>query len=260
MRLMKGRVFEKAGIHTSTVHGEFAPEFRKQIPGAEDDPRFWASGVSLIAHPHNPHVPAAHMNTRMVVTTQMVVRRRRRPDARARSPPHAGRTRTRSPSTLPCRPRANRHKRRRLRALQEMVRRVFLPAPPQGDRAAIGGIFYDYLTPSQAEGGWDAALRLHPGRRPRLPATSTRRSCAQLRAALDRGRARGAAGPPRPLRRVQPALRPRHRVRPQDRRQRRSDPVLDAARGEVALIREDDQGGFLTTVGMSVRARLRSAV
>lgn len=155
MSILKGRVFEKAAVHTSTTYGEFSPEFRKEIPGAEENPNYWASGISVIVHPYSPLLPTIHMNTRMIVTSKYwfgggidltpMLKKDRAED-------------TYATSTIKHNLKHICEKHSKIANYEKMAKQCdeYFYLPHRQEPRGTGGIFYDYLASSDDLGGWEA--------------------------------------------------------------------------------------------------------
>ncbi|MEI9887377.1 MAG: coproporphyrinogen III oxidase [Rhizomicrobium sp.] len=200
MSVMHGRVFEKVGVNVSTVDGTLSADFAKTIPGAENDPRFWASSISLIAHMRSPHVPAVHMNTRHMITD--------------RGAEFGG-----GADVTPMYP--NEEDRTRFHAAMQRACDAFGPEttpntrngcdeyfylPHRKEPRGRGGIFFD----RHNSGDWekDFAFTKDVGAGICAGLSPNRKEADG--ATLDRRRAPPSAGTPRPLCGVQPVVGPRH--------------------------------------------------
>ena len=145
MSTLKGNVFEKVGVNISKVHGEFTEEFRKNMPGTDDNPSFWASGISVVAHMKNPKIAAAHFNTRYIVTaskswfgggcdlTPAI------PEDEETNAFHSGLEKT-----------CNQHDRQYYPKFKKECDEYFF-LKHRDEKRGIGGIFFDYLNTSDFE-------------------------------------------------------------------------------------------------------------
>ncbi len=207
------------------------PTTRSPVPGADVDPRFFATGVSLICHPVSPRIPAVHMNTRFIATTKhwfggggdltpvlMADRRQDHPDTLAFHAAMKAACDAHDPDW---------------HAKYKAWCDEYFYLPHRQEPRGTGGVFYDH----HDSGDYDRDFAFNRDIGLAFLDVYPRIVAARIGRALDGGGARGTADPPRPICGVQPALRPGHHVRPEDRRKRGLHPVVHAPRGEMALAR-----------------------